>query len=60
MEVVLEPKEVWEEDVVEVGWEVPDLVLAPPGSVYVPPVELLSLIKQGHPAIKECVQTAVP
>lgn len=52
MEVALEPEEVWEEDVVGAGWEVPDPVLAPPGNVYVPPVELVSLIKQGYPAIK--------
>ena len=60
VEVVLELEEVCEEEVVGAGWEVPDLVLAPPGSVYVPPVEPQSLTKQEHPAIKGSVQTAVP
>jgi len=44
-EVVLEPEEVWEAVVAEAGWEVPDLVLVPAVSVYVPPVVLLFLIK---------------
>lgn len=45
-EVVLEQEEVWEEVVVaEAGWEVPDLVLVPAVSVYVPHVELLFLTK---------------
>ena len=52
MEVALEPEEAGEEEVVGAGWEVQDPVLVPPGSVYVPPVELLPLIKQEHPAIK--------
>jgi len=59
VEGVLEQEEVWEEVVAEAGWEVPDLVLVPAVSVYVPPVELLYLIKLGHPVIKWCVQTAV-
>ena len=52
VEVALEPEEAGEEEVVGAGWEVQDPVLVPPGSVYVPPVELLPLIKQEHPAIK--------
>ena len=52
VEVALEPEEVWEEEVVGAGREVPDPVLVPPESVYAPPVELLPLIKQEHPAIK--------
>ena len=57
VEGVLEQEEVWEEVEAEAGWEVPDLVLVPAVSVYVRPVELLYLIKWGHPAIKWCVQT---
>ena len=48
----MEPEEVWEEVAVEAGEEVPDLVMAPPGSVYVPHVALLFLIKQGYLVIK--------
>jgi hypothetical protein len=60
VEAVLEAEAVWEEGVVGEGWGVPELVLALAGSVYVPPVELLSLIRQGYPAIKWNAQTVVP
>jgi len=53
MGVVLEPEEVWEEEVVaEAGWEAPDLVQVQPENVYALPVELLPLIKQVYLAIR--------
>ena len=51
-EVVLEPEEVWEEKMVEVGWGEPNRVLVPAVSVYVHPVELLLLTRQEYPATK--------